>query len=123
MRQDFEKARALLKEAGYDGTPIVYLHPMDQKVQRDLGTVIVNAMRRAGFWSRMCRSELRPCSPAGPTRDRRGRRLERVHDGFAGRALMDPWPIVHDRRREKAFIGWPCDPPLQALWQKFMGCQ
>ncbi len=68
MGQGVEKAKALLKEAGYDGTPIVVLHPTDQKLQDD----------GARSWCRPCggpvsRSTTRswtlpPCSRVAPAR-------------------------------------------------------
>ncbi|POR46954.1 ABC transporter substrate-binding protein [Bosea psychrotolerans] len=122
MKQDFEKARALLKEAGYDGTPIVYLHPMDLKAQRDVGTVMVSSMRKAGFVVEDVQMDTatmftRRASKASP---RQGGWNVFI-TGFAGDALMDPLtnPYVTGAC-EKAFIGWPCDKPLQDLWQAFL---
>ncbi|MEY8828391.1 ABC transporter substrate-binding protein [Sedimentitalea sp. XS_ASV28] len=44
-----EKAKALLKEAGYDGTPIVIMHPTDVNTLRTQPVVVAQAMRDAGF--------------------------------------------------------------------------
>ena len=49
MTSDFEKARALLREAGYDGTPIVLLHSTDLQVLTNLAPVAKAQMERAGF--------------------------------------------------------------------------
>jgi len=44
-----EKAQALLKEAGYDGTPIVLLQPTDLVQIKSQPIVIAQALRKAGF--------------------------------------------------------------------------
>lgn len=122
MKQDFEKAKALLKEAGYDGTPIVYLHPMDAKVQRDVGTVMVNAMRKAGFTVEDVQMDTATMFTRRTNKNPPKQGGWNVFiTGFAGDALMDPLtnPYVTGAC-EKAFIGWPCDKPLQELWQKFL---
>ena len=122
MKQDLEKARALLKEAGYNGTPVMYMHPMDSVVLREGGTVLVEAMRRAGFvvddvqmdtatfFSR--RNNKGPVSAGG---------WNLFLTAFNGDAMQDPLinPFVTGAC-DKAFVGWPCDDKLQAAWQEFM---
>ncbi|HEY0184134.1 MAG TPA: ABC transporter substrate-binding protein [Rhodopila sp.] len=44
-----EKARSLLKEAGYKGQPIVFLQPADSALINPLGLVVIERMRQAGF--------------------------------------------------------------------------
>jgi len=44
-----DKAKALLAEAGYDGTPIVIMHPTDVGTLRTQPVVVAQAMRDAGF--------------------------------------------------------------------------
>jgi len=44
-----EKAAALLKEAGYDGTPVVLLQPTDLVQIKSQPIVIAQALRKAGF--------------------------------------------------------------------------
>ena len=46
---NLEKARQLLKEAKYDGTPVVLLQPTDVHVIAAQPVVITNALRKAGF--------------------------------------------------------------------------
>lgn len=122
MHQDFEKAKTLLKEAGYDGAPIYYLHGMDTKFARDVGTVVVSAMRKAGFTVEDVQTDTasvftRRASKAVP----KDGGWNVFITGFAGDALMDPLtnPYVTGAC-DKAFIGWPCDTELQGLWQKFL---
>ena len=44
-----DKAKSLLEEAGYDGTPIVIMHPTDVGTLRTQPVVVAQAMRDAGF--------------------------------------------------------------------------
>ena len=44
-----QKARDLLKEAGYDGTPIVLMHSTDLQVLTNLAPVAKSLMEKAGF--------------------------------------------------------------------------
>lgn len=46
---NIEKAKQMLKEAGYDGTPVVILHPSDLVLLRAPGIVAADALKRAGF--------------------------------------------------------------------------
>src|SRR5947209_6536751 len=49
LESNFEKARALLKEAGYDGTPIVLMQSTDLVVLTNLGPVAKSLMEKGGF--------------------------------------------------------------------------
>lgn len=44
-----EAAKKLLKESGYDGTPIVFMHPTDVVTLRTQPVVVAQALRDAGF--------------------------------------------------------------------------
>jgi len=125
MSPSVEKAQALLAEAGYDGTPIHYLHPMDGKNQRDGGTVMVQALRQAGF---MVEDIQIDTATMFSRRANKGKPEEGGWNifitGFAGDALMDPLtnPFMTGAC-EKAWIGWPCDQSMQDLWQGFLASQ
>src|SRR5262244_794707 len=49
LDSNFEKAKALLKEANYDGTPIVLMQSTDLVVLTNLAPVAKNLMEKAGF--------------------------------------------------------------------------
>ena len=49
MTSNFEKSKALLKEAGYDGTPIVLLHSTDLAALTNLAPVAKALMEKGGF--------------------------------------------------------------------------
>lgn len=122
MKPDTEKAKALLKEAGYDGTPITFLHPTDQLFQRDMGTVLVQALRKAGFTVDDRQIDL---ATMFSRRNNKGTPAEGGWNmfltAFGGDAMMDPLtnPYVTGAC-EKAFVGWPCDDELQARWKSFL---
>lgn len=44
-----DEARALLEEAGYDGTPVVIMHPTDVMTLRTQPVVVAQALRDVGF--------------------------------------------------------------------------
>ena len=46
---NFQKAQELLKEAGYDGTPVVLMHSTDLQVLTNLAPVAKSLMEKAGF--------------------------------------------------------------------------
>jgi peptide/nickel transport system substrate-binding protein len=49
LKPNIEKAKQLLKEGGYDGTPVIILHPADQVSIAPLGTVTAQALRNIGM--------------------------------------------------------------------------
>lgn len=122
MGQNFDKAKALLKEAGYDGTPVLYMHPMDSRLQNEGGTVLVQAMRKAGFVVKdeqmdsatffARRANNKPVAEGG---------WNLFLTAFNGDAMQDPLinPFVTGAC-EKAFVGWPCDKELQGYWNEFL---
>ena len=49
VKPDLEKARQLLKESGYDGTPIVMMHATDLLSSNQLPPVGKQALEKIGF--------------------------------------------------------------------------
>src|SRR3954447_9371408 len=49
LESNFAKAKELLKEANYDGTPVVLLHSTDLQVLTNLAPVAKSLMEKAGF--------------------------------------------------------------------------
>lgn len=49
LESDFEGARKLLEEAGYDGTPVVLMHSTDLQVLTNLAPVAKQHLEKAGF--------------------------------------------------------------------------
>jgi peptide/nickel transport system substrate-binding protein len=48
LQSDFKKAQELLKETGYDGTPIVLMHSTDLQTLTNLAPVAKALMEKAG---------------------------------------------------------------------------
>jgi peptide/nickel transport system substrate-binding protein len=113
-----EKARALLQEAGYDGTPVVLLRPADLAVLSNLAPVAKSLLERAGFtvdmqsmdWQSMLN---RLISKKGPP-------SEGGWNAFATSwtqvdildPLMTPFLLA---TCEKARAGWPCDAAMEKV--------
>ena len=121
MKQDTEKAKALLKEAGYDGTPIVLLHNADQKEFDDYLTVVVQDLRKAGFTVEDTRLEVasifqRRASKAAPAQGG----WNMFATAWGGIDQMSPITNVYvSGACDKAWFGWPCDEELQKLRASF----
>jgi peptide/nickel transport system substrate-binding protein len=48
-RPDFDKAKALLKESGYDARPVIFMQPSDLAANFNATVVVADGMRKAGF--------------------------------------------------------------------------
>jgi peptide/nickel transport system substrate-binding protein len=117
LTSNFDKARALLKEAGYDGTPIVLMQSTDLIVLTNLGPVAKNLMEKAGFkvdmqsmdWQTLVarRAKKDPPSTGG------------WHGFLTANATMDiSDPILAqwlNSSCDKALPGWPCDDQMEML--------
>ena len=73
LESNFQKARELLKEAGYDGTPVVLMHSTDLQVLTNLAPVAKSLMEQAGFKVDMQSMDWQTWSRAAPRRTRRTR--------------------------------------------------
>ena len=49
MKSDYALSKKLLKEAGYDGTPILVMQSTDVDVLNNLGPTAAQHLRRGGF--------------------------------------------------------------------------
>ncbi len=70
LESNFRKSQELLKEAGYDGKPIVLLHSTDLQSLTNLGPVAKQLLERGGFKVDMQSSDCRRWSPAASARTR-----------------------------------------------------
>ena len=117
------QGKALLKEAGYDGTPVVIPQPTDLGVIKQLAPVAKAQLEKAGFkvevqpmdWQSMVTPADHQEGPAV------GRRLERLrHELVAARHPRSADDAHLAATCEKARAGWPCDAELEKLRDKFI---
>ncbi len=121
IESNVAKARALLKEANYDGTPIVLMHSTDLAVLANLAPVAKSLMEKAGFkvemqsmdWQTLVsrRAKKDPASAGGwhafLTSWVSADILNPVMTGFLNSAC------------DKAMFGWPCDDQMEKLRDQF----
>ncbi|MFT3688977.1 ABC transporter substrate-binding protein [Paenirhodobacter sp.] len=115
-----DKAKDLLKEAGYDGTPVLLMHATDLNSLVPQGPVIAQQLRDGGFtvdmvsmdWASVVarRASKAPIAEGGWNIFSTTNVLPDVGDpiGFIGVAAGGP----------SAWFGWPDVPEIEALRQK-----
>jgi peptide/nickel transport system substrate-binding protein len=119
---DLDKARALLAEAGYDGTPVVILQPTDIPVLNSASLVTAQLLRQAGMTV-----ELQAMDWSTLT----SRRAVTAPPDQGGWNLFHTWAIVANVLDpvanaaigagciERAWFGWPCDAEIERLRDAF----
>ena len=121
LKSDFKKAQALLKEAGYDGTPIVLMHSTDLQVLTNLAPVAKALMEKAGFKVEMQSMDWQTLV------SRRSKKDAPSAGGW--HAFLTSWvsaditnPIFTGFMNsgcDKAMFGWPCDAEMEKLRDQF----
>ncbi len=122
MTQDFEAAKKLMKEGGYDGRKIVLMHPTDIAQLSAATQVTAQLLRKAGFnvdvqamdWSTLTSRRAEKKSP-----EEGGWNI--FHTSWIAPDLLNPVANigVSGGCKEKAWFGWPCDAQLEELRQQF----
>jgi peptide/nickel transport system substrate-binding protein len=121
LESNFDKARALLKEAGYDGTPVVLMQSSDLFWQTNLAPVAKRLMEQAGFkvdmqpmdWQSIVIRAAKKIPPEAG-----GWNAYLVSPSAMG--LVNPVSnIILNSSCEKALSGWPCDPEMEKLRDQF----
>ncbi|HEU4987710.1 MAG TPA: ABC transporter substrate-binding protein [Rhizobiaceae bacterium] len=119
---DIEGAKALLKEAGYDGTPVVLMQPTDVTTLTAQPVVAAQALREAGF-----KVDMQPMDWQTLV-TRRASMSPPAEGGW--NLFFTNWmvpeissPIVSpmlNGRGDEAWFGWPDDPKLEELRAEFI---
>jgi peptide/nickel transport system substrate-binding protein len=121
LDSNFEKAKALLKEGGYDGTPIVLMHSTDLAVLTNLAPVAKNLMEKAGFKVDMQSMDWQTLVARRAKKD--------PPDAGGWNAFLTAWVTADvmnpvstayvNAACDKASFGWPCDAQLEKLRDDF----
>ena len=116
-RPDPERARALLREAGYDGRPVVFLNAADSVINNAVTLVMSDALRRVGL------NMDTPSMDWATVTQRRGRREAPSAGGWdmfvtVANVLDAQNPLTNlylASPCEGGLPGWPCDARLEEL--------
>jgi peptide/nickel transport system substrate-binding protein len=121
LNQNPVRAKELLKEAGYDGTPVVLLQATDVAAMANLAPVAKAQLEAAGFkvdiqpmdWQTLVARRTRK----DPT-DKGGWNALFTYSGAAD--ILNPVAAnLFNASCEKATYGWPCDAEIERLRNAF----
>ncbi|MDB5817822.1 MAG: putative peptide transporter, peptide-binding protein [Rhizobacter sp.] len=122
-KPQFEEAKKLLKEAGYDGKPVVLMAPTDITAIAKLPQVYAQLLKQAGFNVDMQSMDW------GTLQARRAKKDPADKGGW--NVFITAWggpdatnPVLYGSltgNGEKGFFGWPTDTKLESLKGEFMG--
>ncbi|MGE3917305.1 MAG: ABC transporter substrate-binding protein [Hyphomicrobiaceae bacterium] len=121
LESNMKKARELLKEAGYDGTPVVLMHSTDLQVLTNLAPVAKSLMEKAGMKVDMQSMDWQTLVARRAKKD--------APDKGGWNAFLTSWvsadmlnPVMQgflNAGCEKAMFGWPCDSEIEKLRDDF----
>ncbi len=118
---DFAKAKELLKEGGYDGTPVVLLHSTDLYVLTNMAPIAKALMEKAGLkvdmqsmdWQTLVARRAKKDAP-----DKGGWNI--LITSTSSVDSLDPVNSSFiSASCDKAWFGWPCDEEITRLRQAF----
>ena len=121
LNSNMNKARELLKEANYDGTPIVLMHSTDLQVLTNLAPVAKSLMEKAGFkvdmqsmdWQTLVarRAKKDPPNAGG---------WHAFLTSWVAADILDQVSTAYlNAACDKALFGWPCDAEMEKLRDQF----
>jgi peptide/nickel transport system substrate-binding protein len=121
LKSDFERSKQLLKEAGYDGTPVLLMHSTDLVVLANLAPVAKQLLEKGGFKVDMVSMDWQSLVA------RRAKKEKPSEGGWS--AFMTSWvaadilnPISTaglNATGDKGWFGWFDDPKLEAMKRAF----
>ena len=117
VKPNLDKARQLLKESGYDGTPIVMMQATDLQSSNQLPPVAKQALERVGFKVDLQAMDWQTVV---------SRRAKKDAPGKGGWNVFFTTTVTADADNpasnafvsgacDKAWFGWPCDPEIEKL--------
>ena len=121
LESNMKKARELLKEAGYDGTPVLLMHSTDLQVLTNLAPVAKSLMEKAGLKVDMQSMDWQTLVARRAKKD--------PPDKGGWNAFLTSWvsadmlnPVMQgflNAGCDKAMFGWPCDEKIEKLRDDF----
>jgi peptide/nickel transport system substrate-binding protein len=122
LEGDAEKARSMLREAGYDGTPVVLLQASDLGVLTNLAPVAKSQLENAGFKVDMQTMDWQ--SLVNRLTTKKGPPSEGGWNAFptswVQTDILDPLMTPYLMATcEKARAGWPCDAGMEKLRDRY----
>jgi peptide/nickel transport system substrate-binding protein len=122
IKPDLAKAKALLKEGGYDGTPVMMMHQTDLASSNNIQPVAKQQLEAAGFKVDLVDMDWQSVV------SRRARKEPVAEGGWdifftTNIALDSNNPALNSYASggcDKAWFGWPCDPEMEKLRDAFL---
>jgi peptide/nickel transport system substrate-binding protein len=117
VKPNYEKAKALLKEAGYDGTPIVLMQSTTLPVLTNMAPVTKSLLEKGGFkvdmqsmdWQTVVtrRTKKEPANQGG---------WNLFHTFTVAADILNPISNTYMvAQGDKSWFGWPTDPVIEKL--------
>ncbi len=121
LESNFKRAKELLQEGGYDGTPIVLMHSTDLQVLTNLAPVAKSLLERGGFkvdmqsmdWQSVVARRSKKDPPA------QGGWHAFLTSWVAADVLNPVGTAFLNASCDKALFGWPCDAKMEELRDQF----
>ena len=117
LESNFAKSKALLKEAGYDGKPVVMMASTDLAALTNLSPVSKQLLEKGGFTVDMQSMDWQTLVSRRAKKDA----WNIFHTAWVGADLLNP-PMMGfmNASCEKALPGWPCDADLEKIRASFL---
>lgn len=121
FESNFRKAREILAEAKYDGTPVLLMHSTDLEVLTNLAPVAKSLLERAGFkvdmqsmdWQSVVARRSKKEAPAAGG-------WNAFITSWVAADVMNPVSAAFlNSACDKALFGWPCDEQIEKLRDQF----
>jgi peptide/nickel transport system substrate-binding protein len=117
VKPDFEKSKALLKEAGYDGTPIVLMQSTTLPVLTNTAPVTKQLLEQGGFKVDMQSMDWQTLVTRRTKKDPPDKGGWNVFHTFSVAAdILNPIATSYMvAQGDKSWFGWPTDPEMEKI--------